>query len=341
MMAKQNTIKRASAGFSLIEMMIALTVGLMIIGALTAVLISSGSASRTNERGSELQANGRYALDILKRDVQSAGYYGLTGRTIDQSPVNLPNDCFAGFANNIRQRVWGANDGVNPFAAKCIPAAQYAGSDILVVRYASIDSAPSLDNTATANYNTAGGLYLRSAYGMSKLYQIPNYPDFTGATPQRDHRLEAHVYYINRDSVAGSGDGVPSLRRLVLDATGSMVDELVISGIQNLQVQYGVTTGDPKAPITQYFDALNVNAGVAPATDAITSPITVDSGGKISIVNNWGAVNAVRLWMLVRNPTPERNFVNGTAYPMGDKVIAAANDGYRRQVFTTTLQLRN
>lgn len=339
MTTKHKNIRR-NAGFSLIEMMIAVTVGLMIIGSLMAVIVSSGSTTRTNDRGSELQSNGRYALDMIKRDVQNAGYYGLTGFAIDQTAVPMPNDCYAGFATNIRQRIWGSNDGVNSFAGACIPAAQYAGSDILVVRYASTNSAPSIDGVATANYSTPGGLYLRSTYGSSKQFNVPNYPNFLGATPQEDHRVEVHIYYINVDSVAGSGDGIPSLHRLVLAENGTMVDELVVSGVQNLQVQYGVTTQGTN-PVTIYSDAQNVNPAIAVAADSVTSPYDVDSQGIMVSINNWSRVNAIRLWLLVRNPTPENGVVSNTPYSMGDQVIAAANDGYRRQVYTTTVQLRN
>lgn len=334
----------SSNGFSLIEMMIALTVGLMIIAALTGVIISSGAAARANDRTSELQSNGRYALDVLKRDIQSTGYFGMTGRGVDQSAVNLPNDCYAGFANNVNQRVWGSND-VNPIGAPCIPAANYSGSDILVLRYASLNSFPSVANVAppvdangvTGFANTgANTLYFRSAYEISRLYQAANLPSFTNG-PQRDHIVQVHVYYVAPWSVA-VGDGIPSLRRVVLNNAGSMVDELVASGIENMQVQYGVFNAT--ANTTQYFDAQAVNAGVAPAADSIAPAVDSTTGGSI---NNWGNVNAVRVWLLSRNSSSDRggSYVNNTVYAMGDRANLQFNDTLRRQLFTTTIQLRN
>lgn len=341
---KKNILLRSlpSRGFSLVEMMIAMTIGLVIVGALTAVLVSSSGTSKSNDRSSELLTNGRYALSVVKRDIQEAGYYGLTGRGIDQSQVAMPGDCYQFFASNLNQRVWGTNDGVNPFAAKCIPAANYAGSDILVLRYASLDSVATVDFApAAAPFNDPNGLYFRSAYEQSLVHLGSVAPtSFNGIAPQREHRVEVHIYYVNPNT--NGADGIPSLHRVILNASGQMVDELVVSGVQNMQVQYGNTTKIPNGVTTLYstrfLDAQNVNVAAAPAADSVLA--AVDAFG--NTLTPWGDVDSIRIWLLVRNGTPDNGgYVNTNAYTMGDQVIAAANDGYRRQVLTSTIQLRN
>lgn len=349
---------RKNDGFSLIEMMIAVTVGLMIIAALTSVIVSSGASARANERTSELQSNGRYALDVLKRDMQVAGYFGLSdlAHGVEQYPVGtlpMPGDCYAGFASNITQRVWGTNDGVNPFVAACIPAANYAGSDILVLRYASLDAfnsqpsvAPPADPTGVAGFagTTAQTLYFRSAYKVNDLYQSNNIPTLLLDQPQQDHIMQVHVYYVAPwTTSAAENPKVPSLRRMVLNNAGVMVDELVASGIENMQVQYSVLDAVGN---TQNFDAQNVNPGVAVATDSVSQAvIPAGVAGVGTPVNNWGRVNAVRVWLLSRNTGADRGdgYVNNTVYAMGDQNIVsnAADARFRRQLFTTTVHLRN
>jgi len=61
-------------GFSLVEMMISIAIGLLIVAALIGVLTSNSRSSKTNDRSTELQSNGRYALDHLKRGIRQAGY---------------------------------------------------------------------------------------------------------------------------------------------------------------------------------------------------------------------------------------------------------------------------
>ena len=130
------------AGFSLIEMMIAITIGLVILAALVGVLATSSGNSPTNDRTSELMTNGRFALNSMKQELRQAGYRGYT--SVDPMPPvalgAISGECMesvvtAGtFVSNIRQGVWGANDS-NPFPANCIPTTNFAsGNDILVVR---------------------------------------------------------------------------------------------------------------------------------------------------------------------------------------------------------------
>jgi len=43
----------------------------------------------------------------------------------------------------------------------------------------------------------------------------------------------------------------------------------------------------------------------------------------------------------VRNSTPEPGYVNTTTYAMGDQNFVATGDGFRRQLFSSVVQLRN
>lgn len=64
------------AGLSLIELMIALVIGLILMLGITQVFIASHSASRLSEGVARAQENGRFALDFLERDIRMAGHMG-------------------------------------------------------------------------------------------------------------------------------------------------------------------------------------------------------------------------------------------------------------------------
>jgi prepilin-type N-terminal cleavage/methylation domain-containing protein len=62
-------------GFTLIELMVAVTLGLIILAALTSFFVRT-SANRTElERNSRQIENGRYALSALRDDLTLAGFY--------------------------------------------------------------------------------------------------------------------------------------------------------------------------------------------------------------------------------------------------------------------------
>lgn len=63
-----------SGGFSLIELMVALVLGLIVTGAVISTFISVHSASNDTAGIAELADNGRIALDILQQTLRSAGY---------------------------------------------------------------------------------------------------------------------------------------------------------------------------------------------------------------------------------------------------------------------------
>ena len=69
------TSRVASRGFSLVEFMIAITLSLIVLVALTAMFISNMRAREELERAAQQIENGRYASQILTEELQMAGYY--------------------------------------------------------------------------------------------------------------------------------------------------------------------------------------------------------------------------------------------------------------------------
>jgi type IV pilus assembly protein PilW len=316
---------RNEGGFTLIEMMVAITIGLAIIAGLLTVLASNSSSSKTNERTSELLTNGRYALNSLKHEFRQAGYRGYTWaepNALSTSIGTLTGECLetgataGSFVPNIRQGLWGANNS-NPFSGNCIPAATYAsdasgkGDDVLVIRRLADEPATTL---------LANTFYFHSSYGVGEVFRGTTAPAFTGSpTPLADFSLQVYVYYISPYTTSATeSPKVPALYRVALRSDGSMTRELVASGIEHFQVQYGRLS---TVPDTRYYDTV---AG----TSSNTSP------------SDWDEVNSVRIWLLARNAAAEPGYVNTSSYAMGDQVFTV-NDSFRRQLFTTVVQLRN
>ncbi len=106
-----------------------------------------------------------------------------------------------------------------------------------------------------------------------------------------------------------------------------MVPELVVSGIEHMQVQYGRRS---TAPNTQYFDEFN----------AINCPTCINGTSITDTTNIWDEVNSVRIWLLSRNALAEPGYSNTNTYTMGNQSYTVA-DNFRRQLFTTIVQLRN
>lgn len=310
----------------MVEMMISITIGLMIVAALIGVLTSNSRSTKTNDRTAELQSNGRFALDHLQRELRHAGYRGYTWAE-PSTPGTAPavtNECLdnaaanGSFAQNIRQGIWGANDS-NPYTANCLPATQRLRGDVLVIRR--VANQPATD--CTSNPTGASTLYFRSSYAAGQVFQGTTPPAISGP-PCGDFALQEYVYYIGNGGENGADTTVSALRRIALQANGSMLDELVVSGIEHMEVQYGSTATDLN---TRYY-----NAGEAPDLTAASTELAL---------NGWDNVNSVRIWLLARNTQAESGYTNTNTYNMGDVIYDPVDDNFRRQLFTTVVQLRN
>lgn len=326
---------RRQRGFSLIEMMIATTIGLVIVVALLGMLASAWTSSSSNRRTSEIEFDGRYALDTLVNDLRHAKFRGnswaepTTPSTVI-TPITgecLPSSGTAGgFVSNLRQGVWGSNDS-NPFSANCIPAASYLRGDILVVR--KVSSLP----TATLAANT---LYFRSTYNAGEVFRgvpttacsspISSYaapfdkvPCIAGTPSQGldNFALQVTVYYIGPSS---DNSTVPALYRVALQSDGTMSSELVANGVEHIQLQYGRHTTDLN---TRYYNASAISGSSVDTT-----------------VTEWDDVSTVRVWLLARSATEEPGYSNTNTYAMGD-VNYAVNDRFRRVLRSAVVHIRN
>ena len=75
-MANARAVVRKSNGFSLVEVMVALTIGLFLLGGLTAIFINSSQANHELQKTAQQIENGRYAIATVSQDLRLAGFYG-------------------------------------------------------------------------------------------------------------------------------------------------------------------------------------------------------------------------------------------------------------------------
>lgn len=319
--------KRQQYGVSLIELMITLVIGtILLIGAMR-VYQQSRTTYRVNENISRLQENARYAIDILDPDLRLASNWGLTnlaeavrGRT--GTPGALPNigtDCAPGYYADLLNTTAGVNgtsmvgaiDGTNVPVIGCINAGYQAGSDILVVRHAS--AAPVVP--------AAGVVHVQSSRTDNLLFTGAAIPPGFGVGTQT-FRLINHTYYVNTDSPT-LGPGIPSLRRVRLAPGPTMIDEEIIPGVEDFQIQLGIDT-DADLAANRFVNADN----------PIVTPGNPAFNPTLQIV-------AVRVWLRMRADLVEIGFTDDAAYAYADQNVAPINDGFRRLLITKTILLNN
>lgn len=93
-------------GFTLVELMIALVLGLVVIGGVISVFLSNQQSYRTNQALGEVQDNSRSAFEFLARDIRNAGLTGCgnlgrVANVLNNSPTGGGTDWWANFNNAI------------------------------------------------------------------------------------------------------------------------------------------------------------------------------------------------------------------------------------------------
>ncbi|MDO6385026.1 PilW family protein [Uliginosibacterium sp. 31-12] len=73
---KHNTLNRRQRGLTLVELMIALVLGLIVVGGSLAVFLSQRVSSTLSAQMADVQSEGRIALDAMARDLRAAGDFG-------------------------------------------------------------------------------------------------------------------------------------------------------------------------------------------------------------------------------------------------------------------------
>jgi type IV pilus assembly protein PilW len=317
----QNINSKALArqsGVSLIELLIAMTLGLFLTFALVEILINGKQSFGSANHLSRIQENGRIATNLMVTDLKRAGYLGgnsnvqdIFGSSGQFTPTAIScNATNTNWGRMISQPLAGLDDDNAGYA--CIPDADYLRGDILTVRHAM----PWIEGGAL----TANRLYLRSSLFQGKVFvgsakdQAANkIDDPQGQLNVRE--LQAHSFFIGNSGRSCGGNAIPSLFRVSLDTDGLPDVEELLPGVSNLQVQYGVSS----------VDGAGVENGRYLNADEVV---------------DWDNVVTVRIWLLVRAECSETGYLDSATYTMGDQVVTPA-DNFRRQLYSSVVMIRN
>jgi len=318
MMNIRNTMNKQQQGFSLIEMMLAMLIGIIIMGGIMSVYSNTRDLQRSSEDQINLVTDARFALETIGYDLRHTGVFGgtnvtdlITCRKGDTScPSALPaatGDCASQWYIDISQSIFGGNDVVPP-GYSCISNHE-PNTDVLVVRYADSNEVDTADLVS-------GTAYVRSNYLAGQLFvgtAQPVIPDDAG-TLTANHQLYSRAYYISNYTNT-PGDGQPALRRVDLINGPQVQDQLILPGATNLQVQYG---------------------------EDLNSDGSVDAFVNADAVTDFSKVYAVRLWVMIKTEREEHGLDTGDAdIDIAGTTVLRPDDGFRRLLVSSVIKMRN
>lgn len=294
-------------GFSLVEIMVAMVLGIVILLAVSEIFVSNSRTRGEIEKTGRQIENGIYALRMMEDELANAGYWGEAGaQSVSASLPPLCPTTAAELTDAMGYPVQGAaTSGTDCENSK-------AGSDFIALRRASTCAAGTTGCALFSSGNfhiqvsackdvSAGSVLLKSALADLTFTQR------NCSTAAPIYRLFSRVYYVNDNDVL--------VRAELAGGNYSTVTPLV-DGIEIMRFEYGLDTdGDGQ------IDTFTV------------SPTT----------GQWSDVVAVKLSVIARNPEPTTGYADPRTYTLAGEEyeVPAALRGFKRQLYSTTVHLRN
>jgi type IV pilus assembly protein PilW len=336
-LAKKTNPLRGQGGFTLVELLVAMGLGLLVIAI-------AGGALDAVDNGTQLRDKQRLAIDLLTRTVVQAGFedYAAPVTTFRANAVTttLEPDIF-GWNNAILttpslnvSATTTTTNGDRP--GKCGGVTDTScrnGSDILAVRYQGVNS-PTDATKADNSMVNCGGTSER------------------GLTTNDLNERGVSIFHI------ATVNGEPSLNCSYYNHTTGLWQNPVplIEGVESFQVLYGTDGVTPNtAPVEDDPATLLVEKN--PLQDSIAErwlradQLTVP-GNAVATRGNWRRVRAIRIGLVLRGPVGSAQQALATTFnPLGTAytdsandvgaALAVSNDRRLRTVSSFTVHVRN
>lgn len=339
-------------GFSLVEIMVGMTVGLLGMIVIMQVASVSETTKRTTTSGGDAQQNGALSLHTLERDIRQAGYgvniAGLLGCAVNGFDETPPGRDFI-FTLAPVVITQGVGNAPDTITATYGNASKLAVPASLVVNM----STPTEYYKVNNRYGfTVGDLVIAAESGKScslaevtslptatsdrVLHDSGTYTDSTGATVSSRYNKPGglgvsyttlgKLYDIGPLPVNNSYSIVGN--SLVVQSNMTGASDTIAEGIVDLQAEYGIDTDNDRI------------------VDSYRTSADLDGSGTVSDAE-WGSVLSVRVGLVARSNKREPACNVTAAVPTwkgGAFSNVTANPEwqcYRYRVYETTVMLRN
>lgn len=319
---------RQQSGLSLVELMISILLGLILVAGVIGVYLESKRNYVAEEEIARIQENGRFALNLLQREVMMAGFFGGTLKADEVTAAVVATDCAAGNwaldASIPLDFVSNYTGSANPVTTRgttltCLtPGDIQLNTDILIIKRTAGE--PSLRRAVKSpglSSSSADQWYLHYINYADTIQWTKSSPQAIGALASPDDGTAyweaiTRVLYI-REFSETAADAVPTLCEAVLVAN-AMTSQCLVEGVEEMHVEFGIDSDSDGVP-ERYL---------ATPTAAQMSTAVV-----------------ARIYLLIRSVQTVPGYQDGKNYVLGSRAVAAKNDAFMRRVFTTTVQVRN
>ena len=301
--------RKSNSGLTLIELMVSLVIGLLLAIVASSAYLYSKQAYNSVSETSQLEENGRMALDLITRYVQSAGYVAINPKS--SRPYGAMDQKITGCDFGMRN-AQGAMAAADLACNPSTPAGTSRSASITVISETDQYSQVTGSGTVTSKYQGF------NCVGNAATVVPPD--TSTGA-------VETYVvrsnFFVSNSTVA-TPFGTTTMGQL-----SCVADATVPGGVVNLQPQ-------PLIPGVVQLAATYLTPSALVAGSAQKAVVA----SALTTADTWNTVTAVEICILTKSIQSSGNDTGlASTDCYGTNIDAAPSQTYRR--FTTTVKLRN
>lgn len=342
---------------SLIELMIAIAIGLALLAGLSSLYVSTSKARAEFNKTSEQVENGRFALRSITRDIEMSGFYGRSSLPVSTASYALSDPCGTtpdsmGFSTTptvtVPLPVYGPALAATapPCLATTLPN-MAAGSEVLSVSYVSGDVSATANGTdyyvqrSGCETDTVPLVYSRTAADFTlhnKAAVAGGICSTSTAAELRKYVMRSY-YVATCDVCSGAGaDTTPTLKMAEF-VNGAIQTASLVTGIQDVHYSYGMDLDNNGSPDCYADNPSDTSAVPATCASAVTA---TSYAWTASATVNWANVTAVRINLLSRNLDSTASWTDTRSYDLGRATADGPyNDHYKRHVYGTVARVWN
>lgn len=342
-------------GVSLIEIMVAMIIGLLLTGGAIQLFISNKTTYRLETALARLQENGRFIVDTMAREIRMAGFNGCSSRG-NITPNIIADDPPPYDGSNENAVLGYDSTGTNTWTPTLLAYLSNvrSGTDVINIQRADDCGASVSGNWEPNNANVQVAFPNSCSFEQNMpvlitdcvgadIYQISNNPknDVTGGNKQTTAHGNNTNTVVNLSKAYGPDSSIFQFRSFAFyiapstqdanepalwlaswnpntDGATTVADydnlELA-SGVEDMQITYGVDTSAPDEYADSYQEADNVT--------------------------DWSTVRSVRINLLLRSDDRITDAPRAITFNGGTVNTGSGADNRLRMVYTSTITLRN
>jgi len=358
------SVSRA-AGFTLIEMMIGLSLGLVLVASAVTVFSGSRKSVDLNTALTDIQDSARFAMDTITRDIRMAGFQGCVDINTASAKIlsdDAPTDNYFNTAVSVslieNAGTWNPSapmgftipDGKGaPVPGTHAISAQFGSAvNFTFAPLATVDADIVLDVTNSglvngdlaliSNCQVADIFTITSASGATLQHSTSSNNDSRFSAPYglagannrpRVMRFEGNIYFIgDTQRLNGAGNKIFSLYKQTLPYTAKNTPIEMIEGVANMQIKVGIRNPDETNDRTLQFLDPEDTAGLS------------------------GRIEVVQIGLLMQSYDPILEQTDDSTYQLAGNELDAspapvdssksyASDKRLKLAFNSTVKVRN